>query len=125
MDSNSSFTSNYDISAYAFGARANWFKNGNYSDGLYVGPSLRYVNAQLSTTDVLGTTTGSASAIFVGCLVGYGWFWNSFNMMLGGGFTQGLGDTKITITDSSGNKTDVSTAASGGLALEYTLGWTF
>src|SRR4051812_32839201 len=36
------FTSDFEVKAYSFGARANWFANGVYTDGLYVGPSLRY-----------------------------------------------------------------------------------
>src|SRR5579871_4675339 len=34
------FSEDYEITATGIGARANWFKNGAYTDGLYVGPSL-------------------------------------------------------------------------------------
>ncbi len=119
------FSEDYKTTAYGFGARANWFKNGNFTDGLYVGPSLAYANVKVSTTDTVGTTwTGSASVMLASCLVGYGWYWDSFNMMLGGGASLGLGDTKVKIESSSGSSTEVSTSIAG-LALEYSLGWTF
>lgn len=118
------YTSDYEISSSRIGVRANWYKNGNFTDGLYVGPSLAYFAAKVTTTDSFGTVTGEASGMLLGCVIGYGWFWDSFNMTLAGGATAGLGDTKITVTDSSGEVTDVSSAGAG-LALEYNLGWTF
>ena len=124
VGASSGFTSDWDVKAYGVGARANWFKNGVYTDGLYVGPSLMYASVKVTNDDSFGTTTGTASGLFAGGLVGYGWYWSSFNMMLGGGFTVGLGDTKVTVTSSNGTKTDVSTSIAG-LALEYSLGWTF
>ncbi|WP_413289766.1 hypothetical protein [Bdellovibrio sp. HCB337] len=118
------YTSDYDISSSKIGVRANWYKNGVYTDGLYVGPSISYASAKVTTTDALGEVTGEASGLFLGCLVGYGWFWDSFNMTLAGGAQTGLGDTKVKVTDSSGETTDVS-SLSAGVALEYNLGWTF
>lgn len=119
------FSSDYEITAYSFGGRANWFKNGNFTDGLYVGPSLSYASVKLTTKDSLGdTVTGSASVMLASCLVGYGWYWDSFNMMLGGGAALGLGDTKVKVETSSGSTTEVSSSIAG-VALEYSLGWTF
>ena len=124
IDPDPIFTSKYDVTTSSLGIRANWFKNGNYTDGLYLGPSLRYVNIKLTTADSIGEVSGTASGLFAECLVGYGWFWSSFNQMLGAGFSSGVGTTKISVTDSSGRVTEVSSVFSG-LALEYTLGWTF
>jgi outer membrane autotransporter protein len=106
------------------GARANWFKNGVYTDGLYVGPSLNYQTLEATTTGSANQEiTAKGSALIASCLVGYGWFWESFNMMLGGGLSLGLGDSKIEVKDSLGNEKEV--AIGTGLAMEYTLGWTF
>jgi opacity protein-like surface antigen len=120
----SSYSHDWDVKAFGIGLRGNWFKNGNFTDGLYVGPSLTYASVKVTNSDVSGDISGSASGLFVSGLVGYGWFWDSFNIMLGGGATMGLGDTKIEVTDSSGTKSDVSTSIAG-LALEFSLGWTF
>lgn len=108
------------------GVRANWFKNGTFTDGLYVGPSLKYSSVKVTGTDSAGVEyegTGSGAALV--CVVGYGWFWNSFNMMLGGGASASLGKSKVKVTDSLGNEEEYNMALMSGLALEYTLGWTF
>lgn len=119
------FSEKFDVTAYGIGARANWFKNGNFTDGLYVGPSLSYANVKISTKDLSGdSVTGSASVMLASCLVGYGWFWDSFNMMLGGGASFGLGDTKVKVETSTGSSTEVSSSIAG-VAIEYSLGWTF
>lgn len=116
-------TSNIDITGYGAGARANWFKNGTYTDGLYVGPSLTYVSVKATASDAFGNISGSASAVVLSALVGYGWFWDSFNMMLGGGAAVPLGNNQVTVTDSNGNQ--IKSNVSSSLALEYSLGWTF
>jgi hypothetical protein len=125
INSGSDFTSSFDITAYALGVRANWFQNGVYTDGLYIGPSVKYANVTLKTSDSNGSVSGSVSGVLVGALIGYGWFWNSFNMMLGAGANLGVGNSNnVTVTGSSGNTTTTSTSLSG-LDLEFSLGWTF
>lgn len=124
FDNNSSFN-DFEISAFSVGARANWFKNGVFTDGLYVGPSVKYFSIKATSTDA--TTyldrEGTASALAAVCLVGYGWFWDSFNMMLGGGLSLPLGNNKVEVTDAAGVKREESVG--GGFAAEFTLGWTF
>lgn len=56
-------------------------------------------------------------------LVGYGWFWDSFNMMLGGGAAVPFGESKVEVTDPNGVKTEKDVRS--GLAIEFSLGWTF
>lgn len=119
------YTEKYELTYFAIGARATWFKNGVFTDGLYVGPNVGYVSAKLKTRNTLDEeVTGSVSVPMVGCLVGYGWFWDSFNMMLAGGARIGLGNTKVEIKSASGTETDVS-APVAGFDFEYSLGWTF
>jgi hypothetical protein len=125
LESNTSyFTDKYDVRAFGFGVRANWFKNGAYTDGLYIGPSLFFASTKVTNNDAFGEWSGTSSGLFATGLVGYGWFWENFNIMLGGGATFGLGDTKVTVMDSSGQSTEVSSDIAG-LALEFSLGWTF
>lgn len=119
-----SFTEDFSIKGYSLGARANWFKNGVYTDGLYVGPDLSYSYVKVSSSDTSGTVTAEGQGLYATGLVGYGWFWQNFNMMLGGGLTAGLLGTQVKVKDSNGNETKVS-VRSGGLALEWTVGWTF
>jgi hypothetical protein len=118
------YTSNYDITAYGFGARANWFFDGAFKDGWYFGPSFEYLKVTLKTTDAVGPATGSASGMLASGIIGYGWFWDNFNLMLGGGYASVLGASSITIKDSAGNQT-VITANLSGLTYELSIGWAF
>jgi hypothetical protein len=119
-------TNNYklSVSTYGVGARATWFRNGVYTDGLYLAPSVTYQATKVSLTDTSGVISGEANGVFVTGLVGYGWFWESFNQMLGGGVSLGLGSTVVKVRDSSGNYSETS-IQQGNFALEYSLGWTF
>ncbi len=125
--SNSSFDDEFSLSAFALGVRANWYQNGVFSEGLYVGPYAKYVNVKVETEDSAGNDiSGQASGLGLGCLVGYGWFWDSFNIKLGGGLALPLGTSNVEVKDSSGTTTEeVKTSRTGSLAAEFTLGWTF
>lgn len=125
LSSSGSFSSDYDVKAYAVGARAIWYANGVFTDGLYITPKLHYASAKLSTTDSVGTVEGEASTMMASGLIGYGWFWESFNIHLGGGFAIPFGEYKVKIKDSTGTEESVNVSSTGNLALEFDLGWTF
>ncbi|MBC7371022.1 MAG: hypothetical protein H7326_05615 [Bdellovibrionaceae bacterium] len=112
-----------DVNYSSAGLRANWFKNGTYTDGFYVGPFARYGSTKINTVGS-STVTGDASGTSVGSLFGYGWFWRSFNMMLGGGFAVASGQSTLVNADSAGNRTEIPNKGAGP-AGEYSLGWTF
>lgn len=115
-----------DLSAFGLGVRANWFKNGTYQDGLYLGPSFNYFSFNATATDSLGASAeGSANGWVAACVVGYGWFWQNFNMMLGGGLSIPFSGGDVSVTDSTGQTTKYKTSKNGSLAVEYSLGWTF
>jgi hypothetical protein len=118
------FNSDYDVTAYGFGARANWFFTGAMKDGYYLGPSLEYLRVNIKTGDSLGPASGTASGLMASCLIGYGWFWDNVNIMLGGGYGAVLGTSSITIKDTAGNQ-EIITANLSGIALEFSLGWAF
>jgi len=118
------YTSPYNISAYGYGVRANWFEKGVFNDGWYLGPSLQYLSVSVKTTDAFGNVAGSASGTMASCLVGYGWFWNNLNIMLGAGYGTVLGASSITIKDAVGNQETI-TANLSGITLEFSMGWAF
>lgn len=123
VSKNAGFTSDFAVTGYTAGVRANWFQEGVFNSGLYVGPSLQYSNVKVSSTDSSGDSRSvTSSPIVLSGIVGYGWFWRSFNMMLGGGIDLSLGGSKVTMTDSSGNSTEINTNVAGP-ALEFTMGW--
>jgi len=114
----------FENEGYSAGVRANWFKNGVYTDGLYLGPSITYSKVEATYTDTDGRAlTGSAKGPAVSLLAGYGWFWDSFNIMLGLGATANLGDKFVKIRDRFGD--EKTSKASTALAGEFSLGWTF
>lgn len=117
-------TKDISITGYSVGARGNWYKNGVHTDGLYLSPSLNYVSLNLSTADINGAVTAQGNGLFLKGLVGYGWFWDSFNMLLGGGLVAGLGSSKVKVKSSSGSTT-TEIDISRSLALEWMMGWTF
>ena len=119
------FLTDYKVTAYSLGARANWFVNGAFNTGLYVGPTLRYMNVKVTTTDGGGDVSGETGGAFIACVVGYSWFWDSFNMMLGGGGTFGLGTNDIKVKRSNGTETSVTSNNIAGVVVEFSLGWTF
>lgn len=123
--SSSVFSDGYKITSFGGGVRANWFNNGIYTNGLYVGPSLTATSVNLKASDTTGEYTANATVLVASSVVGYAWFWKSFNMMLGGGLNLALGKSKVTVKDPSGNETSSNIQPFGGLALEYSLGWTF
>lgn len=127
LDSNDDVFDDYEITAFGLGVRANWFKNGAFTNGLYVGPLVRYYDVKVETTDALTNITyeGTANGFTVGSLVGYGWFWDSFNMMLGGGLSVNLDNDKIKVTNSAGETKEYDSRPLAGLLFEYSLGWSF
>ncbi len=124
-DFNTSSADKYDVTLFSGGIRGNWFKNGTFNDGLYLAPFASYYNIDVTVnSSSSNSANGKASGVSVGGLVGYGWFWKSFNQMLGAGLSSVVGDHKATVTDASGVKEDVDTPRTG-FTFEYTLGWTF
>jgi hypothetical protein len=115
---------NTSYSAIEAGARANWFANGVFRDGLYVGPSVSYLNVQVNAQDTYGSLTGTGTGFLATCVVGYGWFWDNVNIMLGGGYQASLGGATIAVTDSRGYSYS-ETVPLSGLAIDFTLGYAF
>lgn len=127
LDQASGFSSGVHLREFRIGARGNYYTHGVYTDGIYIGPSLDYSNLHADVTDSSGTNvSASVGVLSVTALVGYAWFWNSFNTQLGIGGTLGLGPTHVSVQSASSNSsTDVSAFYGGSLALEWCLGWTF
>jgi len=119
------FTSDFTVDAFEVGARANWFLNGAYVNSFFIGPALNYAHVKVTTTDSNHTpVSASISTVVASCLFGYAWFWDSFNIMLGGGGQFGLGKNAVELTNADGSKTSTNTRVAG-LSAEFSLGWTF
>lgn len=107
------------------GIVANWFANGVYTKGLYLSPSIKYAHHKFSmkdSTDVL--RHGTADVVFASAMVGYGWFCETLNFMIGVGYNSPIGESKVYINDPNGQRSGISTVPSH-MDLEAMLGWTF
>lgn len=124
LSSSGSF-SEYKVSNAGLGLRANWMMNGVFTDGLYVSPGLIFQRIKVTAKDSVGDVTASASVPQASGIVGYAWFWDSFNIQLGGGLAFPLGSPDIKVKDSTGYEQTVKLNRLAGLALEFTLGWTY
>ncbi len=113
------------VQTYSIGARGNWFRNGVFNDGFYVGPFVTFASAKARLDDTNGSVAKYKSAFFGGAVGGYAWFWKSFNAMLGGGLTLPLGTAKVEVENSRGARTDAYINGTGVAILEVSLGWTF
>ncbi len=113
------------IRAYSLGIRANFYPGGEAldSDGLYVGPSINYMSMKAEKNNLSAEIKGTVFTT----VAGYQWIWDSFNIMLGGGFTISNFPDKVTVKNTTSNsQEEVSVGvASTGLALEFGLGFAF
>ncbi len=121
------YTDKLSLSVFALGARGSWYANGVFQDGWYVSPVLQYVNAKVSTISAGQDLSASVSLVELMGLVGYNWFWDSFNMRLGGGINLATGPSKVHVQSSNSTySNDVSyNPSSVGLAFDFMIGWTF
>lgn len=124
LDKSGSLTEEVKIKGYTAGARGNWFMNGTFTDGLYVSPIAMYLNVKGETANNQGNLDADGNGTYIGGMVGYGWFWDSFNMMLGAGALTPLGDSKIKFQDQTGGPAEEKTIYST-VSAELNLGWTF
>jgi hypothetical protein len=117
-------TSDVSINSFAGAVRANYFFNGTFKDGVYLAPSIGDEGVTATSSDITGSLSANVNIPYVGLLVGYGWFWDNFNVMLGLGFKAPLGNSKIVVRDQAGNN-EASATVGIGLDAEGSIGWTF
>ena len=115
------------LTALALGVRGNWFRNGVFQDGWYASPVVQYLNAKVATISNGQDLSASVSVVVLTGLFGYHWFWDSFNLRLGGGLSLKAGPSKIHVESSNSSyANDVSySPTSLGLAFDFMTGWTF
>ena len=114
------------VETLVFGARATWAKNGAYQTGLYVSPMLKIVTARATGTSKTtgATVTGNARGPILIGVVGYQWFWDNFNVNIGGGLAVGASSAKVEVSDGTTSST-AETSRSAGLVLDGMVGYTF
>ncbi|MBY0384866.1 hypothetical protein K2X05_06875, partial [bacterium] len=86
-----------DISGFAIGARGNWYYKGVGNSSWYVAPSIHYVSVSVDATGASGPLSADATGAVFSALTGYRWWWDNFNLGLGGGLRFGsLNDVEVT-----------------------------
>ena len=101
------------FTATSVGVRSNYFLNGVFTNGVYVAPAASMEKMSASSE------SGSAdvNAISIRAIVGYGWFKQNLNFMVGAGLGQSVVTGKV-------EDEDVSLTSTGqGLILELSVGW--
>jgi hypothetical protein len=116
-----------EVKASGFGARANYYFNGVFTDGWYLSPALQRQSISVDVSDATSSASAEVTGTVLTAVGGYHWFWDSFNLNLGAGFSSWSGPSKIHVVDSGGNTQDVdaSTSRASGLAIDFMIGWTF
>ena len=125
LTSNNGPTEDTSLRSFSLGARANWFKSGTFTDSLYISPFLTYAIARAKLSDNGNSFSNTADGVFAGAMAGYAWFWESFNVMLGGGLTLPINHSKVEVENTTGTKTDAYINGSGLIVFECSLGWTY
>ncbi len=114
----------YDIYALGGGLRATWFAYASSSTGCTSDTSLAVARKHLKATNSDGSTTLDRTALVATGIVGYAWYWTSFNVHLGGGASVDLGDRGVGVKTTDGTETTVHTSLTRFTA-ETSIGWTF
>ncbi len=128
FDFNSSAYAGGKISAVrkALGVRANWAQNGAYRSGVYLSPMIQLVSAEVTGRSAFSgiPVTATASVPLITGLVGYQWFGPSgWNINVGAGLVTG-GSSKVEVRDGT-TTSSVETSQTGGLALDFMIGYVF
>jgi hypothetical protein len=119
--------SDIGLTMYAVGVRGNWYKQGTYRTGFYISPLIQYLSATATARSNNTDISATASTSVFSSIFGYHWFWDSFNLALGGGPSLELGKANVTINDGNSTTTtsDYARQNTLGLVGEFMLGWTF
>jgi|GEM_PF-7048074 len=116
-------------SLYSLGGRAHWFRQGVYNSGLFIstGARVQSVNLSEGRPDGVRATKNRTGALIDG-LVGYGWFWKSFNMMVGAGYLYYLNSPELEYSYDIANGGSVTASRNNfenGAKVDFSIGWTF
>jgi hypothetical protein len=117
--------SEYDVTAYSYGVRGNYWLNGAvFTQGWYIGPSFQFIGANVKDNTGINHLSGSASGVGLTGIFGYQWMWDKFNINLGAGPAYySIGNIKV--KDNQGNSENYKGYRSLGLGIEFNLGWKF
>lgn len=117
-------TKDVTVSGANYGVLGTWYQGGVYTDGWYVSPGISTGSVKAESADAAGDLKADGTVTLGRVVAGYGWFWDSFNMMLGVGGNAALGDSKVTFKDTTGNQVEETNLYSSWTA-EYKIGWSF
>ncbi len=117
----------YQLKRNAVGVRANWSQSGSFQTGFYVSPIVQFVRAEISgvSKSTGNDITASASGVTITGIAGYQWFWDTFNLSVGGGLILGAQSSDVSVQDGPTSYKAASSGRGTGAALDFMLGWTF
>lgn len=117
----------YQLKRNAVGVRANWSQSGSFQTGFYVSPIVQFVRVEISgvSKTTANDITASASGVTVTGIAGYQWFWDTFNLSVGGGLILGAQSSDVSVQDGPSSYKVASSGRGTGVAFDFMLGWTF
>lgn len=114
-----------EVEASSFSVKGRYyFQPALTMDSWYLVGSVGHSSVEAEIVDAGVTYTGEASGGFIGVGGGYHWFWETFNLYLGGFISAGEAN-KIELEDSLGNEYDDEPSNPAAVGIEFGLGWTF
>lgn len=114
----------FSIDLQGYGLESTYHLNGVFSDGWYFGGYFTTFSLEFENDDT--NEQGSLDASVIGALAAYQWCWDVFYMNLGIKVGTFIGESKIEVEDSNGNKTgDEEDFPQNATSLDFKLGWYF
>ena len=112
----------------AYGLRGVYYFNESvFTDGWYFSPGVTWSRVRVGATDAVhGPLTANGESFALSLISGYQWFWDYFNIALGGGLAwSSIGTLDLKSEDGVSRDTYKGPGTRAALALEFSLGFTF
>ncbi len=120
------FKSRHGDDVFGLKLRGDYYFSGEaFTRSWYISPIYEYKNFAFNQGDSTGGTARARSITnSIGVRGGYHWYWRSFNMRLGGGFSL-VKPKPYTITYSDGTRENYDGSTYNSAVAEYDIGWSF
>ncbi len=109
-----------DFKSSQLHARVDYWFNGSFNQGWYLGVLLGTLDIEVSN----GLSSGELDTTFTSLAGGYRWAWTSFFMDLGLQLTR-VAASEIETVDSSGNNRDTESLPNANTGIDFNIGWAF
>lgn len=124
MSVNAKFGEN-ELSFQQFGVKSRYYFKPLFNSSWYLGGQLGSFNLKVTETSFTTKSSGEFSSTLLGASFGYHWFWDSFNLRLGGLLGVFTGKSKVKLTSENSATEEDYDAGSFGAGIEFMIGFFF